>query len=66
MAERKSVLVRLRPQTYEALRRWATEEFRSVNGQMEYLLHQSLQKAGRLSRREPSADTDTDTELDAT
>ena len=47
MAERKSVLVRLRPETYEALRRWAADEFRSVNGQIDYLLHQSLRKAGR-------------------
>lgn len=51
MAERKGVLVRLHPGTYEALRRWAADEFRSVNGQIEYLLHLSLRKAGRLGPR---------------
>ncbi len=56
MAERKSVLVRVRPETYEALRRWAAQEFRSVNGQIEYLLHQSLRKSGRLGRRGASPD----------
>ena len=51
MAERKSVLVRLRPEMYAALRRWAAEEFRSVNGQIEYLLQQSLRRADRETRR---------------
>lgn len=34
--------------TYDALERWAADEFRSINGQIEYLLHQELRKAGRL------------------
>ena len=50
MAERKSVLVRLRPEIYAALRRWAAEEFRSVNGQIEYLLQRSLKQADRAGR----------------
>jgi hypothetical protein len=51
MAERKVVLVRMRPALYEALRRWASEDFRSVNGQIEFLLHEALREAGRLLRR---------------
>jgi len=47
MAERKSILVRLRPEIYAALQRWAADEFRSVNGQIEYLLDRSLREAGR-------------------
>jgi len=59
MAERKGVLVRLRPEIYAELRRWAAEEFRSVNGQIEYLLQQSLRKAGRETRRgDPDRKTD--------
>jgi len=54
MAERKNVLVRLRTEIYAALRRWAAEEFRSVNGQIEYLLQQSLRKAGREPRHNAS------------
>jgi hypothetical protein len=59
MAERKSILLRLRPELYEALQRWAQDEFRSVNGQVEYLLHQALSQAGRAPRPEPGpADPD--------
>jgi hypothetical protein len=47
MAERKSILLRLRPEIYAALQRWAADEFRSVNGQIEYLLDRSLREAGR-------------------
>lgn len=58
MPERKSVLVRLRPEIYEELRRWAAADFRSVNGQIEYLLHESLRKAGRKPRRTDADDAD--------
>jgi hypothetical protein len=47
MAERKSILLRIRPELYEALQRWAQDEFRSVNGQVEYLLDQAVRQAGR-------------------
>jgi hypothetical protein len=50
MAERKVVIVRLRPALHAALQRWAAAEFRSVNGQIEYLLAQALRRAGRLPR----------------
>jgi len=48
MAGRKTIPLRLRPELYEALRRWAADEFRSVNGQLEYLLTRALRSAGRL------------------
>lgn len=38
---------------YEALAAWAGDEFRSVNGQMEWLLHQALKDAGRLPKPRP-------------
>ena len=53
MAERKSVPLRIHPRLYDALRRWAEDDFRSVNGQIEWLCHEALQRAGRLST--PSA-----------
>lgn len=53
MAERKSILLRVRPDLYEALQRWAQEEIRSVNGQIEYLLDLSLRQAGRAPRAGP-------------
>ena len=47
MAERKVVLLRIRPELYEALQRWAHDEFRSVNGHLEYLLSEAVRRAGR-------------------
>lgn len=50
MAERKPFLLRLDPQLHEALQRWADDELRSVNAQIEFLLRQAVAKAGRLPR----------------
>ncbi|CAL9472126.1 MULTISPECIES: hypothetical protein [unclassified Streptomyces] len=46
--ERKQVLLRLDPQVYEALARWAGDELRSANAQIEFLLRRALAEAGRL------------------
>jgi hypothetical protein len=52
MAERKSVLLRIRPELWEELNRWAAEEFRSVNGQIEFLLQRaSDEKLGKRGER---------------
>ena len=51
MAERKPFLLRLDPQTLEALQRWAANDLRSLNGQIEFLLRRSLESAGRLKPR---------------
>ncbi|WP_410771079.1 toxin-antitoxin system HicB family antitoxin [Fontibacillus sp. BL9] len=48
MAGKKSFPLRLDPILYEALERWAADEFRSVNGHIEYLLREALRKEGRL------------------
>lgn len=48
MAERKPFLVRLDPALHDALQRWAADELRSLNGQIEYLLREALRKAGRM------------------
>ncbi|MCA9164225.1 MAG: hypothetical protein KDA62_14650 [Planctomycetales bacterium] len=45
---RDSFLLRLDPKLLDALRRWANDELRSVNGQVEFLLRQALHEAGRL------------------
>lgn len=44
---RKQIVLRLSPELYEALNKWADDEFRSVNGQIEFLLTDALRKAGR-------------------
>ncbi|WP_443046302.1 hypothetical protein [Streptomyces sp. NBC_00335] len=45
---RKQVLLRLDPQVHDALARWAGEELRSANAQIEFLLRRALAEAGRL------------------
>jgi hypothetical protein len=47
MKSRKSFLLRISPELYEALEGWAQQEFRSVNGQIEYLLKEAVRKRGR-------------------
>jgi hypothetical protein len=47
------VLLRIDPETHEAVQRWAADELRSVNAQIEYLLRRSLQDAGRLPAEPP-------------
>ncbi len=53
MAERKSFLLRLDPETFAALQRWAADDLRSVNGQVEFLLRRALKDSGRLPKRHP-------------
>jgi hypothetical protein len=47
MAERKSFLLRVDPAVLEALQRWANDDLRSLNGQIEFLLRRTLREAGR-------------------
>ncbi|MET8558866.1 hypothetical protein ABZV64_28480 [Streptomyces sp. NPDC004959] len=47
-AARKQVLLRLDPKVHDALARWAADELRSSNAQIEYLLRRALAEAGRL------------------
>jgi hypothetical protein len=51
MAEKKSFLLRISPELYDALARWAADDLRSLNGQIEFLLRQSLAQTGRLPRK---------------
>lgn len=44
---KKSFVLRLDEETYQKLEKWAADEFRSVNGQLEWIIDQSLKKAGR-------------------
>lgn len=48
MAERKPFLLRLDPALHDALQKWAADDLRSLNGQIEFLLRRALQAAGRL------------------
>jgi hypothetical protein len=50
MSERKSFLVRLDPGLHTALQRWAADDLRSLNAQIEFLLRRALQEAGRTTK----------------
>ena len=46
--ERKNILLRLDPAVHDALARWAADELRSTNAQIEFMLRRALAEAGRL------------------
>lgn len=56
MSEKKSILLRLSPRMWEEISKWAEDEFRSVNGQIEYILSEALRK--RNSTRSKVTDKD--------
>ncbi len=55
MAEKKSFALRIDAETMKAIEKWAADEFRSVNGQIEWILHRALQEAGRVKDRPDAA-----------
>jgi hypothetical protein len=61
MPAKKKFLLRLDPAIYGALEKWAADELRSVNGQIEFLLREAVRKGGRLgdemSREKPEKKT---------
>jgi len=57
MVEKKKFLLRIDENVYAALEKWAADELRSINAQIEYLLAQALKNSGRLKNttgNEPS------------
>ena len=56
MAKRKAFALRIDEQTLAAMQRWANDDLRSLNAQIEFVLRDSLRKAGRLPT--PGADGD--------
>jgi hypothetical protein len=54
MAEKKAYPLRISADVLDAVQRWADDELRSVNAQIEYVLREALRKAGRLKASEPS------------
>lgn len=53
----RSFILRIDPEMMDRIEKWAADEFRSVNGQIQYILDQALKKAGRGRRMEDSAGT---------
>ena len=60
MAEKKPFVLRLDPELLKAVEKWAADEFRSVNGQIEWILSQKLREAGRIRQSRPVPPEDKD------
>ncbi|MGN6106171.1 MAG: hypothetical protein ACTHU0_13775 [Kofleriaceae bacterium] len=54
MADRKAFLLRCDPAVIEALQKWAADDLRSLNAQIEYVLRDALHRAGRLPKDKKS------------
>ena len=61
VTERKKVLLRLDPDIYEAIAKWAADDLRSVNAQIEYALRQALRAAGRAVAAPPVPEEEPET-----
>ncbi len=51
MGKKKAFVLRVDPEMLEAVEKWAQDEFRSSNGQIEWIINNALQKAGRKKKR---------------
>lgn len=50
MSKKKSFALRIDPEIMEAVEKWAADDFRSINGQLEWIVHNALKNAKRLKR----------------
>lgn len=63
MAKKKGFALRLDPEMLEAVEKWAADEFRSTNGQLEWIISKALKEAGRLKKKkEDTEKTDEESE----
>ena len=58
MAEKKAYPLRISTQVLDAVQRWADDDLRSVNAQIEFALREALRKNGRLPKAAPAAEVD--------
>jgi hypothetical protein len=58
MSEKKPFVLRIDQEKLKALEKWASDEFRSTNGQIEYILDQALKKAGRWKSKSENIKTE--------
>jgi len=53
MSKKKPFALRLSPELLDAVEKWAADEFRSTNGQLEWIISEALRKSGRLKKNKP-------------
>lgn len=56
MAKKKSFVLRIDPEMMEALEKWAADDFRSINGQLEWIIYNALKDAKRLKKQSDKND----------
>lgn len=57
--DKKAFVLRVSPSMLKDMERWASDEFRSLNGQIEFLLQKALRESGRLSKKGDREESDT-------
>lgn len=58
MAKKKSFVLRIDPDVYDAIEKWAAQEFRSANGQIEWIINKALRDARRMVEKTVQEDTE--------
>ncbi|TDK49980.1 Arc family DNA-binding protein [Algoriphagus formosus] len=56
MSKKKAFALRINEDTMQAIEKWAADEFRSTNGQLEWIIREALKKAGRLPKNQKSSE----------
>jgi len=51
MPKKKPFVLRMDPEILKSIEKWAADEFRSSNGQLEWIIHEALRKSGRLPKK---------------
>ena len=54
MAKKKPFVLRMDPEILKSIEKWAADDFRSSNGQIEWIIHEALRKSGRLPKTKSS------------
>jgi hypothetical protein len=62
MAKKKSFVLRIDPDVYDAVEKWAAQEFRSVNGQIEWLIDKALRDARRTVEKSTKSEPEGESE----
>ena len=60
MSKRKSFVLRIDPDTFKQIEKWADDEFRSINGQLEWIIGKSLKEAKRLPKKQKAKEDNSD------
>jgi len=62
MAKKKSFVLRIDPDVYDAIEKWAAQEFRSANGQIEWIINKALRDARRTVEKSNASEKEPDSE----